>query len=100
MNAPEVVIVRRYRCPFCRRTGSAKAAIAAHIGRCWLNPAVRSCKTCSNLDPGGDACGCVPGCNWGSPSGSIPASCEAGVDLTDQSMPVTGCPLWKLRDAA
>ena len=71
-------------------------ARAEHIARCWLNPAVRSCKTCANLEPGGDACGCEPGCNWGSPSGGIPDSCAAGIDLDGTIK--TGCPLWRLRE--
>lgn len=94
--APETFTATRHRCPFCRRSWSHKQAAAGHIGRCWRNPDVRSCKTCANLEPGGDACGCEPGCNWGSPSGSIPDSCAAGVDISDGKVR-TGCPLWALR---
>ena len=94
---PEAVTVTRWRCPFCRRSRSSKRATAEHIGRCWLNPAVRSCKTCAHLEPGGDACGCEPGCNWGSPSGSIPDSCAVGVDVSSGEIK-TGCPLWALRE--
>lgn len=89
---PVLVIVRRWLCPFCRRGRSSKRATTAHVGRCWLNPAVRSCKTCASFDEGGDACGCEPGCNWGSPSGPIPPSCGAGIELA--TVPMTGCPLW------
>ena len=94
---PEAVTVTRWRCPFCRRSRSAKRATAEHIGRCWLNPSVRSCKTCANHEAGGDACGCEPGCNWGSPSGSIPDSCAVGVDVSSGEIK-TGCPLWALRE--
>ena len=59
--APEPVTVTRWRCPFCRRSRAHKKATTEHIARCWLNPAVRSCKTCVNFEPGGDACGCEPG---------------------------------------
>jgi hypothetical protein len=93
VTEPELITVKRYRCPFCRRSRSSRQATAEHIARCWLNPAVRSCKTCTSLEPGGDACGCVPGCNWGSPSGSIPDSCDAGIDLSGE-LPKTSCPLW------
>jgi len=95
--APEPVTVTRWRCPFCHRSRAHKKATAEHIARCWLNPAVRSCKTCANLEPGGDACGCEPGCNWGSPSGSIPDSCAAGVNISDGQIK-TACPLWVLRE--
>lgn len=93
--APESVRVTRWRCPFCHRSRSSKRATAEHIARCWLNPAVRSCKTCANFEPGGDACGCEPGCNWGSPSGGIPDSCAAGLKLDGAVK--TGCPLWALQ---
>ena len=93
---PEAVIATRWRCPFCRRSRAHKKATAEHIARCWLNPAVRSCKTCVNFEPAGDACGCEPGCNWGSPAGGIPDSCAAGLDLDGTIK--TGCPLWALRE--
>ena len=89
---PEPVIVKRWRCPFCHRSRSSRQATAEHIGRCWLNPDVRSCMTCAHLEPGHDACGCVTGCNWGSPAGAIPNSCTAGIKLDGTVQ--TGCPLW------
>jgi len=94
--APEAVVVTRWRCPFCRRSRSHKKAAAEHIARCWLNPAARSCKTCANLSPGYDACGCEPGCNWGSPAGGVPDSYHAGADISDGEIK-TGCLLWQLR---
>lgn len=101
MPDPEAIMVKRWLCPFCRRSRSSKSATAEHIARCWLNPAVRSCKTCANLEPGYDACGCEPGCNWGSPSGGIPDSCAAGVDVPEgPEFPVTGCPLWRALEPA
>ena len=96
MSDPEPFVVTRWRCPFCRRSRAHKNATAQHIGRCWLNPAVRSCKTCANLEPGGDACGCEPGCNWGSPAGGVPDSCAADVDISG-GVVRTACPLWALR---
>ena len=96
--APEPFTVTRWRCPFCRRSRSAKRATAEHIARCWLNPDVRSCKTCAHFEPAHDACGCEPGCNWGSPAGGVPDSCAAGVALDGDVK--TGCPLWALRAEA
>lgn len=50
----------RYRCPTCPRTASSKARMVEHIGRCWLNPEARGCKTCKHFEPYGpenaDAC--------------------------------------------
>ena len=97
-TAPEPVTVKRWACPFCHRSRSAKAATVAHIARCWRNPAVRSCKTCAHYeyDPGGDPC--EPGrpcsCNAGS------EECAAGVDLTSGPVPRTDCPLWSLATLA
>jgi hypothetical protein len=99
--APLTVTVRRYECPFCHRRRSSRAVTAEHMGRCWLNPDVRSCKTCANFEESYDACGCEPGCNWGSPSGPAPASCAAGRDLPEGAeFPVTGCPLWAALEAS
>lgn len=98
MAEPLVVTVKRYKCPFCSRGHSSRKRAAEHIARCWSNPVNRTCKICAHLDEGGDACGCVPGCNWGSPSGPVPPSCTAGVAI--DSFPVTGCALWELREGA
>lgn len=95
---PVAVTVRRYECPFCHRRRSAKKATEDHMGRCWLNPGVRSCKTCAHLteEPGGEWC--IPGrpcnCNDGY------RECAAGRVLDDSgtAFPVTGCPLWRLRE--
>lgn len=73
--------VTRYRCPHCPRTGSSKALVTEHIGRCWLNPAARGCKTCVNYLEPAEACGCEPGCNWGGPEGGYPERCAAGISL-------------------
>lgn len=95
LAAPEAFTTTRHRCPFCRRSWAHRAAAARHVARCWLNPAARSCKTCAIFEPAHDACGCEPGCNWGSPSGGVPDSCAAGVDLDGTVK--TACPLWALR---
>lgn len=92
MSGPEPITVKRWRCPFCRRSRSSRKATAEHIGRCWLNPANRTCKTCANYEyaAGGGCDGLGPhfGCNDSS------EECTAGVDLPADG-PVTGCPLWR-----
>lgn len=94
MSEPISILVRRYQCAHCGRSRSKRTATAEHIGRCWLNPDNRTCKTCENFEPWTDACGCEPGCNWGA-RGPNPPYCHAGVDLTgDDALPVTNCPLW------
>jgi hypothetical protein len=91
---PVPVMVRRYRCPFCSRSRSSKAATADHIARCWLNPEVRSCRTCAHLDRDLGGEWCFPGrpcnCNDGG------QECRLDVDLPESGLPVTGCPLWEL----
>lgn len=60
MTQPIPFTVTRYRCPTCPRTGSSRARITEHIGRCWTNPDARGCKTCKHFEPHGpewgDAC--------------------------------------------
>ncbi len=97
MTEPIRLVVTRYRCPHCARSRSSKKATVEHIGRCWSNPAVRSCRTCRHFEPADDACGCEPGCNWGNSGKGIPEHCAAEVDLTGQSVPVTNCDLWEAR---
>ncbi|WP_328465497.1 hypothetical protein OHA21_43745 [Actinoplanes sp. NBC_00393] len=96
MSQPIAFKTIRYRCPHCPRTGSSKARVADHIGRCWTNPAARGCKTCANYEGPGDACGCEPGCNWGGPAGGYPEHCRAGVNLAGRpECPACGGHGWK-----
>jgi hypothetical protein len=82
--------VRRYQCPHCRRFARSKPApVADHMTRCWLNPAVRACKTCTHHhqeaaepDVGLD------GFEW----------CDAQDIQLDGIC--TGCPLWAMRSAS
>lgn len=96
VDLPIPIVVTRHQCPHCRRTHGKKQTAVEHMGRCWKNPAVRACKTCVHFDPGGDSCGCEPGCNWGS-SGPTQPSCGAGMSLPGDFRPVTHCPLWQAR---
>jgi hypothetical protein len=91
---PTPVVVTRHQCPHCRRTWAKRAAATAHLARCWKNPAARACKTCAHYDLGGDACGCKPGCNWGS-SGPTASACNLGLPLGLDDQPVTNCPRWQ-----
>ena len=95
LPVPVPVTVQRFECPFCKRRRSARKAAAEHIGRCWLNPAARACKTCAHFTDEPDGGWCLPGrpceCNRGY------RQCEAGVaDVTDGTI-MSGCPLWQLR---
>lgn len=95
---PVAVMVKRWECPFCRRRHSVKKAAQGHMRRCWLNPAVRSCKTCANLvdEPGGEWCFPSQPCNCNDGH----QECAAGRSFDDNGgvFPVTGCPLWRLRE--
>ncbi|MFB7592331.1 hypothetical protein [Streptomyces sp. NPDC056169] len=93
VDLPIPIVVTRHQCPHCRATRSKKTAAIAHIGRCWKNPAVRSCKTCDNYDPGGVDCGCDWRC-----SQPQPPSCGAKVPLPDGPTVVTDCPKWEPRE--
>jgi hypothetical protein len=91
--APVPVMVRRWRCPFCRQSRSAKKAAAAHVARCWRNPAARACFTCASLTQHpADYGRCFPGepCDCGAPFDE----CAQGIDL-DKEFPRVACPLWR-----
>lgn len=82
---PREITVTRYVCPFCHRGRAKRAPAEAHIGRCWRNPDVRACTTCSNFiqeasEP-----------DVGYPGGEY---CAAGVDLLAGLVPRSGCDLW------
>lgn len=83
---PLAFTVTRYRCPCCPRTGSSRQRMAAHIGRCWHNPANRACKTCAHYLPA----------EGGSPEGPPhPPSCLTGIDISDDQVR-TDCAAWRL----
>lgn len=80
-----VVKTVRHQCPHCRRTWAKRLAAEAHIARCWRNPDVLGCKTCSLLTPPED--GPYPEHpGWGE-------ECDAEIDL--RSGLRTGCPSWQ-----
>jgi hypothetical protein len=107
MAEPIPFRVLRYRCPHCPRTGSSKARITEHIGRCWLNPEVRGCKTCKHFEPygpeNGDGCAVGvdlsgrPACvNCGGP-GDPWNPCEhcTGSGAEIKPGPIVGCDRWE-----
>lgn len=87
MAEPIPFTVTRYRCPHCTRTASKKAPVRDHIGRCWRNPANRTCRTCSA---------------WTPPDyfDDAPQECRRAITLPAEGLPVVGCPLWTPKDTA
>lgn len=73
----------RHRCPHCRRSYAHQATAIKHIGRCFANPAVRTCKTCRHLEPPD------PG-DWEVGDPGAPAGCGLGVDLSVARCSVCG----------
>jgi hypothetical protein len=95
MPEPIPFTVTRHRCPFCPRTGSSKARVTDHIGRCWSNPAARGCKTCAHYVPyeAGD-------CDSGVPyNNDDPEHCAIGISLTapdsNRTWPLVHCASWE-----
>lgn len=82
--------VTRYGCPHCRRYARSRPApVADHMTRCWRNPAVRACKTCTHhCQEAAEPDVGFRGFEW----------CDA------QDVELDGirdhCPLWQLRGAS
>lgn len=70
MTIPLELHVTRYKCPHCPKSYSKKPTTIEHIGRCWLNPSARSCKTCEHR--------VEPDYDYGANS---PEDCSVGVEL-------------------
>jgi hypothetical protein len=60
--APARITVVRWKCPHCSRSRSSRKAAVEHIGRCWFNPANRTCRTCEHWQGAVGPCG-EYGCN-------------------------------------
>lgn len=89
VDLPMPAVVTRNQCPFCRRyTRANAAAVQDHMSRCWQNPGLRCCKTCTHHQ---DASG-TPG----SPDEWL-ESCThpTGPEWEDYRFPVLHCPLWE-----
>ncbi|MFD7185525.1 hypothetical protein ACFV90_36885 [Streptomyces sp. NPDC059904] len=85
---PIPVVVTRHQCPFCRITRAKKQAMAAHIARCWTNPAARACKTCVRFEPAEE--GPYP------EHPGFPAGCEAGWPIDNRLK--SDCRDWRSGD--
>lgn len=98
MSIPIELHVTRYQCPHCTKSYSKRATTVEHIGRCWVNPEARGCKTCEHFEPGGGHCGVDP-CNCP----VYEESCRAGVQLpphprrVDMTTLAVHCPKWEPR---
>jgi hypothetical protein len=86
VDLPMPVVVSRHQCPFCRRfTRADLRQVQDHMTRCWQNPALRCCKTCTHHQ-----------------DGSHPEEDEScrhpdGPEWEDYRFPVLHCPLWETR---
>lgn len=93
IDLPMPVIVSRHQCPFCRRFTRADAAqVRDHMTRCWQNPALRCCKTCTHHQ---DASG-TPGSpdEW-----SEACTHPDGPEYENYQFPVLHCPLWQPKES-
>jgi hypothetical protein len=91
VDLPMPVVVSRHQCPFCRRyTRADLALVRDHMTRCWINPALKTCKTCVHHQ---DASG-TPG----EPDEWL-ESCTnpAGPEYEDYQFPVLHCPIWETK---
>lgn len=52
---PIPIVVTRHVCPFCHRSRSRIKPAKLHMERCWKNPALEGCKTCTFFN-GKDRC--------------------------------------------
>lgn len=53
VDLPMPVVVSRHQCPFCRRfTRADLRQVQDHMTRCWQNPGLRCCKTCTHHQDG------------------------------------------------
>lgn len=59
-----LVVQRRYRCDYCRRSFASRSYTAKHEKACTRNPSQRTCTTCVHFtlhpccDVASDDCGC------------------------------------------
>jgi hypothetical protein len=94
VSEPIKTTVVRWKCPHCNRHHARKHDAIAHIGRCWKNPANRTCRTCVFFRREGDGSYCFPGrpCDCNAPE----TWCDADVELPADGLPMIGCALWEL----
>jgi hypothetical protein len=91
VDLPMPTVVSRHQCPFCRRyTRADLRQVTDHMTRCWLNPVLACCKTCTHHQ---DASG-----SPGEPDEWL-ESCThpEGPEHEDYRFPVLHCPLWETK---
>ena len=87
VDLPMPVIVSRHQCPFCRRfTRADQRAVQDHMTRCWSNPRLRCCKTCTHHQDAG-------------PYDNEACTHPDGPEYEQYRFPVLHCPLWQPKDA-
>jgi hypothetical protein len=87
IDLPMPVVVSRHQCPFCRRyTKASLAQVQDHMTRCWQNPALRCCKTCTHHQDGSH------------PEDDESCTNPAGPECEDYRFPVLHCPLWQPKE--
>ena len=91
VDLPMPVVVQRNQCPFCRRfTRADHRQVTEHMTRCWQNPALACCKTCTHHQ---DASG-TPG----EPDEWLEACTHPeGPEYEEYRFPVLHCPLWETK---
>ncbi|WP_416520101.1 hypothetical protein [Streptomyces achromogenes] len=86
-DLPFPVIVNRFQCPFCRRfTRADPRAVQDHMTRCWSNPGLRCCKTCTHHQDAG-------------PHDDESCTHDQGPEYEEYQFPVLHCPLWQAKEA-
>ncbi|QLJ06817.1 hypothetical protein HZZ00_37960 (plasmid) [Streptomyces sp. NEAU-sy36] len=87
IDLPLPIIVSRHQCPFCRRfTRADQAAVKDHMARCWSNPRLRCCKTCTHHQDAG-------------PEDNEACTHPDGPEYEEYRFPVLHCPLWQANEA-
>lgn len=83
VDLPMPVVVSRHQCPFCRRfTRADPGQVRDHMTRCWQNPGLRCCKTCTHHQDGSH------------PEDDESCRHPDGPE-DDYRFPVLHCPLWQ-----
>ena len=93
VDLPMPVVVSRHQCPFCRRyTRASLTQVQDHMTRCWANPGLRCCKTCTHHQTASG----TPG----DPDEWLEACTRPdGPEYEDYLFPVLHCPLWQPKAA-
>ncbi|MFE1451967.1 hypothetical protein [Streptomyces olivaceoviridis] len=87
VDLPMPVVVNRHQCPFCRRfTRADLRAVQDHMTRCWSNPRLRCCKTCTHHQDAG-------------PYDDESCTHNDGPEYEEYGFPVLHCPLWQPKGA-